>query len=103
MDIFLIPMDARSQQFEIDLAGRSLILESLWNGQADAWMLSMYDGITKDALFMNMPMVAGIDLLAPFRYLGIDGQLFVYTDGDETALPTARNLGAESNLYFVVP
>lgn len=103
MDIFLVPLDTSNQSFEIQLAGRELVLDCVWNGQAGAWMLSLYDGLTDEPLLMSMPLVAGIDLLAQHKYLGIDGQLFVYTDGDETAPPTLDNLGVESNLYLVTP
>ena len=101
MDIFLVPLDTSNQSFEIQLAGRDLVLDCVWNWQAPAWMLSLYDGDTDEPLVMNIPLVAGIDLLGQYKHLGIDGQLFVYTDGDETAPPTLDNLGAESNLYLV--
>lgn len=101
MDIFLIPLEPVGQRFEINLAGRELILECVWNGQGGSWYMSLYDGLTKAPLLVSQPLVTGINLLAQHKYLGIEGELFIYTDGDAFAPPTADNLGTESNLYLV--
>lgn len=46
--------------------------------------------------------MSGADLLAQHEYIGIPGQLIVYTDGDEFSPPTLSNLGQEANLYYLV-
>jgi hypothetical protein len=46
-------------------------------------------------------LITGADCLSGLEYLGITGQLVVFTDGDELAVPTLENLGVESNLYFL--
>jgi len=38
--------------------------------------------------------------LAGLEYLGFNGELVVFTDGDELMPPTLLNLGVESNVYF---
>jgi len=53
-------------------------------------------------MIMCIPMVCGIDLLSQYGYLNIGAELWVLTDGDDTAPPTIDNLGAESNLFLVV-
>lgn len=103
MEIYLLPMENTPQRFEIELDGRLFILQCVWNGEAPAWMLDLYDAETSEPLFHSVPLVVGEDILKPYRYLGIKGQLFVYTDGAEMEPPTLDNLGRESNLYFVTP
>ena len=103
MEIYLLPLENTPQRFEIELDGRLFILQCVWNGEAPAWMLDLYDAETSEPLFHSVPLVAGEDILKPYRYLGINGQLFVYTDGAEMEPPTLDNLGRESNLYFVTP
>jgi hypothetical protein len=64
------------------------------------WVIDIYDGDSNTPIVMNVPMVTGADLLAQYEYLNLKGQLIVYTDGNELAVPTLENLGVESNLYF---
>ena len=90
MDIFLLPLTNTPQRFEIELDGRLFILQCVWNEEAPAWMLDLYDAETGEALFRSAPLVAGVDILKPYAYLGIKGQLFVYTDGAESEPPTLR-------------
>lgn len=71
-----------------------------WNNSPDAgWELDIADqaGIS---IVAGLPLITGIDLLSGLEYLGINGSLWVYTDGDSFAVPTLDNLGVESNLYF---
>jgi hypothetical protein len=57
--------------------------------------------VTNLPIVACVPFITGADLLDGLEYLGIPGQLIVYTDGDDTAVPTLNNLGTESNLYFL--
>jgi len=98
---FLIPLLNVPQDFNITLADRNLRLVSKWNDADEAgWVLDVYDGETNAALIMNVPMITGADLLEQYEYVGLNGKLIVFTDGDELAVPTLENLGTESNLYF---
>jgi hypothetical protein len=54
-------------------------------------------------LVSGIPLVTGVDLLAPYAYLGFGGELLVATDGNTAAVPTYANLGTGSHLYFVTP
>lgn len=100
--VFKIPLTNVPQRFSIDLAGKSLIIISQWNEEMLAWVLDILDGDTEEPLVCCLPLISGADLLEQHEYLGIPGQLIVYTDGDETAPPTLENLGIEANLYYVV-
>lgn len=100
--VFKIPLTNVPQQFEIELAGRSLLMESKWNGQQSAWELSISDSVTAEPLIVGLPLVTGVDLLKQFAHTGIPGRLVCYTDGDQFAPPTLKNLGQEAALYYLV-
>lgn len=101
METFLIPLLNVPQDFTITLANRELRIVSKWNDSVEAgWVIDIYDDITEEALVVCVPMVTGADLLEQYEYLNLNGKLIVFTDGDESAVPTLLNLGTESNLYF---
>lgn len=101
METFLIPLLNVPQDFTIAMGGRELRIVSKYNAALEGgWVLDIYDSETNEPIVMNVPMVTGADLLAQYEYLGLNGEMYVYTDGDETAVPTLENLGIESNLYF---
>lgn len=100
--LYKIPLVNVPQRFNIELAGRPLTFESKWNGQHSAWEINIYDGLTEDPLILAFPLVTGVNLLAQFAHLGIDGQFIAYTDGNETAPPTLDNLGDGGNLYYLL-
>lgn len=100
--IFTIPLTNTPQRFAIDLNGKSYLVSCVWNGEAPAWELSLFDADTEEPIFAGLPLVSGLDLLAQYGYHQIGGSLYVYTDGDEHASPTLDNLGGEANLYYVV-
>lgn len=102
LNAYKIPLVNIPQRFAISLNGRSFIIVCRYNPEIPSWQLSFYDGDTEELLFDNMPLVTGVDLLAQYKHLGIDGSLIVFTDGNDTAVPTETNLGVESNLYYLV-
>lgn len=102
MSTFQLPLTNIPQTFEISLAGLNYIMTVKWNDAPDAgWVMDLADAITNLPIVANIPMITGADCLSGLSYLGINGQLIVYTDGNETAVPTLLNLGVESNVYFV--
>lgn len=101
MTTFLIPLVNAPQSFEISLAGIAYLLTCKWNDSDEGgWVLDLADVDTGLPIVANIPLITGADCLSGLEYLGIDGQLIVFTDGDELAVPTLDNLGVESNLYF---
>jgi hypothetical protein len=100
--LFTIPLVNVPQRFTIELAGVAYIIVCKWNGEMPAWTLDILDEATSTPLIVNLPLVTGADLLSQFSHVGIPGQLFVYTDGDEFEPPTLDNLGQEANLYYLV-
>lgn len=102
MTTFLLPLQNAPQVFDIALAGVNYTMACRWNDSPDAgWVLDLADSDTGVSIVANVPLITGADCLAGLEYLGINGQLIVFTDGDDTAVPTLENLGVESNLYFL--
>lgn len=101
MTTFILPLINIPQKFDIALAGVNYILTCRWNAAFEGgWVIDLTDATTNEPVAANIPLITGADCLSGLEYLGIDGELVVYTDGDETAVPTLENLGIESNLYF---
>lgn len=96
---YLIPLENIPQQFTIDLGGTTYTLTSKWNDQAQSWYLDILDQ-NQNPIACGIPFITGADLLAGLEYLGIEGSLLVYTDGDASAVPTLDNLGSDCNLYY---
>lgn len=102
MTTFIVPLLNIPQSFDIALAGVNYTMICRWNDAPDAgWVIDLADADTGAAIVTNIPLITGADCLAGLEYLGINGQLIVFTDGDDTAVPTLDNLGVESNLYFL--
>lgn len=103
---FVIPLTNVAQTFTIDLAGVTYTLTVRWNDmQANqdvgdtGWILDIADS-QQNPIVAGLPLITGADLLDGLDYLGIQGSLIVYTNGQADAVPTFDNLGTDCNLYF---
>lgn len=97
-----IPVTNEPQSFQIALAGKDYILTCKWNdAEEGGWVLDFADADTETPIVANVPLITGRNILDGLAYLGIGGELWVYVNGDETAVPTLLNLGVEGFLYFV--
>lgn len=95
-----IPMSARPQSFQIQLAGVAYQLTLIYRDADQAgWTLDIADS-TGVPMIAGIPLVTGADLLAQYTHLGIGGMLAVATDGDMYAVPTFNNIGTLSHIYF---
>jgi hypothetical protein len=102
--IFVLPLTNVPQSFNISLGENNYIMSVVWNDSDDAgWFIGFADQDTGVEIVNNIPLICGVDLLAGLEYLGFGGQLVVYTDGDQTAVPTLDNLGVECQVYFISP
>jgi hypothetical protein len=100
---YLIPLISTPQTFQVQLAGVNYQLTVKWNNAQDAgWQFDLANADTNTPLLAGQPFITGADCLAGLEYLGIGGEFWIATNGDDTAVPTFTNLGTESNLYFVV-
>lgn len=99
---FVLPLTNTPQTFDIALAGTTYTLTCKFNSATGAgWVLDFVNTVSGNPIAYNIPLVTGTDVLSGLEYLGIDGQIFVFTDGNDTAVPTLDNLGVESNVYFI--
>lgn len=98
---YLIPLQDTNQTIQIMLAGTLYTLTVRWNDMNQAWTLDIADA-SGVAIVSGIPVITGPDLLAPYKHLGIGGQLVAQTTNDTDAVPTFDNLGSTGNLYFVV-
>lgn len=98
MAIWIIPLTPEPQSFGITLAGRELRLTVRWHEAPDGgWLLDIAEPESRAPILGGVPLVAGCDLLAPYAYLNLGGELRI--DGDEP--PTLDNLGDNVRLLFV--
>lgn len=101
MQVYEIPLSPIPQHFPITLGGIPLNLTVAWRNLGGAgWVIDL-DDAANAPIVHGIPLVTGGDLLGQFRHLGLQGSLFVQTDGDVDAVPTFANLGVESKLLFV--
>lgn len=104
LQIFLLPLVNVPQKFNITLGDQNYIMTCRWNDAPDAgWQAGFQDQLTNEQIIDNIPLVTGVDILDGLEYLGFEGNLVVYTNGDPNAVPTLDNLGVDSNLYFITP
>lgn len=102
MSVFRFPnTPATPERFSVFLSSVQYICTFKWNAVAAAWVLDMADSNGSPVL-SGIPLVTGVDLLEPYAYLGIGGQLIVQTDNNPDAVPTFANLGDTGNLYYRV-
>lgn len=100
MNISEIPVRPIDQTFRISLSGKNYGFRLKWNPIVNAWVLDIADG--QDVpLLSGIPLVTGLNLLAPYPYLEFGGALYVLSDGDATAVPTQVTLGTQGHLYYI--
>lgn len=103
-DIYKIPLIVGTPQSLLITLGVTEYRLTLYyrDNEHGLWSLDIADTVTNTDIVCGIALVTGTDLLAQYRHLNIAGGLVVYTDGEPDAVPTFDNLGADSNLYFVV-
>ena len=99
--VYAIPTSSDNQTFNISLVGATYVINLYWNTINLTWIIDISD-ITNNQILTGIPVVANIDLLAPFGYLNFGGQLIAQTDHAIDVPPTFGNLGTDGHIYFVV-
>jgi len=99
MNIQEVPLSPNNQQFSIALGDVNLQLTLVWRDAA-GWILDILDS-TGIAILSGAPLVPGVNLLAQYPTLGINGVLSVVSDDESEEYPTKTNLGIDSHLYFL--
>ncbi|MEM8258231.1 phage baseplate plug family protein [Morganella morganii] len=97
MNIIEIPVSNKNQQFDIQLGGKYYRIRLVYR-QFCGWTADMMDQ-TGTEIFTGVPLVSGVDILEPYRYMGFNGSLIFVCD--ETAGELSfRELGRKNRLYF---
>lgn len=98
---YTIPLTAEDQTLVVSLAGVEYQLTVRWNhADEGGWILDIALADGGVDLVCGIPLVTGVDLLAPYDYLGIGGGLVAWAD-DNALPPTVDNLGAGCDLVFL--
>lgn len=101
---FVLPLVNTPQSFNISLNNKNYIMTCRWNSAPEGgWCIGFMDQLTGAQIVDNIPLICGVDLLDGLEYLDFGGNLVVYTNGNQNAVPTIDNLGTECNVYFIVP
>ena len=101
MSVFEIPLSNAPQIISAILGGITYQLTLSYKNVAEGgWVMDIADA-SGNLLVSGIPLVTGVDLLAPYAYLGIAGKLRVQTTSNPDAVPTFDNLGADGKLYWV--
>ena len=96
-----IPLSPEAQSFFVTLAGVQYQMQVMWRTATEGgWFLDIMTpaGVP---IIQGLPLLPGLDLMAPYPDLDLGGSLYVATDGDLYAAPKYANLGVTSHLYFV--
>lgn len=100
---YRIPLTPSPQTFTVALAGVEYQLTVRWNHADEAgWVLDIDLPDGAGNVVDGIPLVTGVDLLAPFAHLGIGGSLVVWSE-DSDLPPAEDNLGDGVDLFFVTP
>lgn len=99
--VFLIPTSNTPQSFGVNLAGINYTLTFKWNdSDQSGWIMDVGDE-SNNPIACGLPLITGDNILEGLDYLGIQGIIIVYTNGDASAVPSYDGLGSTSNLYFL--
>jgi len=71
----LVPFtsDDRAYEFSCALNGTVYRFDVRWNERAGFWSFDLYLDSTDTLLIAGRPILLGVDILGPYRYLGIGG------------------------------
>lgn len=99
-----IPLTPQPQAFNVALGDTTYRLRfGVANVEEGGWFMDIGDPVSGAFIVCGIPLVTGVDLLAPYAYLGIGGALFVVTAGIPAQVPGYADLGVTSKLYYVAP
>lgn len=100
--IYEIPCSGGPRKFSINLGGKNYSMRTFYNdAPMGGWCFDLYDS-AGNPLACGRPLVTGCDLLGQLGYLGVNGIMFVRTDGDPGATASFGTLGTQTHLYFEV-
>ena len=100
MNYFEIPFSPQPQSFQLTLGSGDYRLTVLYRHMGGGWVLDIAD-VGGAPVLSGIPLVTGVDLLAPYRYLGLKGSIWVQGANNPDDPPTYDNLGSGSRVFWV--
>jgi hypothetical protein len=98
-----IPLTPEPQIFSIQFGQKSYRLRFAYANVVDGgWFLDVFDD-DNNPLVCGIPLITGLDLLAPYYYLEIPAMLILVNKTKPFQVPAFEELGTVARLYAVVP
>jgi hypothetical protein len=101
MPVYTIPLTNTNQNVQVSLLGVTYSLTVRWNALASLWYLDI-DDVNSNPILNGIPMVAGVNLLKQYAYLGIGGALVAQNVANPNTPIGKTDLGKTGFLLFVV-
>ena len=99
MAVSEIPLSPDNQKFTVTLAGTAYVMRLIWRDPV--WCLDILNTDGTTVVAPSLPLVTGLDLLAPYEYLDLGFGLVVGCDTAGQDYPTKTDLGLASHLYVI--
>jgi hypothetical protein len=97
MTTFTIPLAGYAETFGVALNNINYTFTITYRG---SWFLDIGD-LNNVPIILGLPLVTGIDLLAPYDYLGFVGQIYMINVAGGDSPPTFTNLGTDCIMQYV--
>nr|WP_242452421.1 hypothetical protein [Morganella morganii] len=97
MNTIEIPVSIKNQQLDIRLGGKYYRIRLVYR-QFCGWVADMMDQAGTE-IFTGVPLVSGMDILEPYRYMGFNGSLIFVCDETAGELSFSE-FGRKNRLYF---
>jgi hypothetical protein len=100
----VIPLDSspnQTWQTSVNINGTvvTFFCEANYNEIAEYWTISISDQ-NQNLLLSGQPMVAGLNLLRQYQYLGIGSLYLINVSGTDEDSPSANDLGSNWQLVW---
>jgi hypothetical protein len=95
----IIPLSGNTESFSIFLNSVQYNINVIWNKWSQLWQLDINDA-KNNPILSGIPLVAGVDLLAPYPDLKFGGQLIAANVVQPSVPPSFTDLGVNSYLFF---
>ncbi len=100
MAVYTIPLTNKNQTLQTVLLGVTYTITVRWNALASLWYLDIND-VNNNPILNGVPMVAGVDLLKQFAYLGVGGSLVAQNVSNPNEPIDENGLGVTGFLFFI--
>lgn len=102
MSVFEIPLSARPEKFDIEIAGQQFVMRTHFNVPMDRWTIDIGKS-ESEWIIRNLALVAGQNLLEQYEHLNLGFGLHIFVDGEPTGEATFDNLGSDAHLLVTIP